>query len=140
MNLKQISVFVENKPGAIFAPCNVLAEAGINLSAITLADTADFGILRFITKETERAAEVLRRNHFAVNIADVLAVRIEDTPGALAKVLKILEDESLDLLSMYAAVRTGNPIMIFRFNNTEQAFGKLSAAGCTIVDEETFFA
>lgn len=140
MYLKQISVFVENKHGAILAPCSVLANEGINLSAITLADTADFGILRFIAKDVEKAADVLRKHHFAVNIADVVAVRIEDSPGALAKVLKVLEDESLNLLYMYAAVGIGNPVMIFRFDDTDQAFEKLNAAGCTIVSGEEFFS
>ena len=96
--LKQLSVFVDNKPGALYAPCSVLAAAGVNLSTILLADTKDFGILRIITKDTETALAALRESNFAVKTTDVLAIEIEDVPGALSKVLKTIESKGLNVL------------------------------------------
>lgn len=141
MYLKQLSVFVENKPGAVYAPCDVLAEAGVNLSSLSLADTKDFGILRVITKDVEKAVEALRAKNYAVRQTDVLAVEIEDVPGALSKVLKALEEKSLDVQYMYAAVGvSGKPVMIFRFENAEHALEKLKETDCRLVDSTTFFA
>ena len=141
MYLKQVSVFVDNKPGAIYAPCSALAEAGVNLSTIFLADAKDFGILRVITKDTEKALATLREKNFAVKLTDVLAIEIEDTPGALSKILKTLETKGLSVLYMYAAVGTsGKPVMIFRFDDADQALEKLSSADCKIVGSEQFFS
>ena len=141
MYLKQLSVFVDNKPGALYGPCNVLAEAGVNLSTIFLADTKDFGILRIVAKDNEKALNVLRENNFAVKLTDVLAIEIEDAPGALSKVLKTVENKGLDLLYMYAAVGTsGNPVMIFRFDDADNALDKLKDTDCKIISAEQFFA
>ena len=141
MYLKQLSVFVDNKPGAVYAPCSALAEAGVNLSSIFLADTKDFGILRVITKDNEKALNVLRDNNFAVKLTDVLAIEIEDVPGALSKILKSVESKGLNVRYMYAAVGTsGTPVMIFRFDDEENALEKLQDADCTIVGSEQFFA
>lgn len=140
MLLKQISVFVENKPGAVFAPCGVLAEAGINLSSLSLADTKDFGILRIITKDTVQATEILRQNNFAVNIADVLAIRIEDKPGALSGILKTLEEKVLNIQYMYAAAgKGGKTVMIFRFDDAAEAVEKLKGSNCRLISTEEFF-
>lgn len=141
MYLKQLSVFVDNKPGALYAPCSVLAEAGINLSTIFLADTKDFGILRIITKETEKALKVLRESNFAVKSTDVLAIEIEDAPGALSRILKTLEQKGLNVSYMYAGTGTaGKPVMIFRFDDTDQALEKLQGTDCPIITSEQFFA
>ena len=141
MYLKQLSVFVDNKTGAVYAPCSALAEAGVNLSSIFLADTKDFGILRVITKDNEKALNVLRDNNFAVKLTDVLAIEIEDVPGALSKILKSVESKGLNVRYMYAAVGTsGKPVMIFRFDDEENALEKLQNADCTIVGSEQFFA
>ena len=141
MYLKQLSVFVDNKTGAVYAPCSALAEAGVNLSSIFLADTKDFGILRVITKDNEKALNVLRDNNFAVKLTDVLAIEIEDVPGALSKILKSVESKGLNVRYMYAAVGTsGKPVMIFRFDDEENAQEKLQDTDCTIVGSEQFFA
>ena len=141
MYLKQLSVFVDNKPGALYTPCNAQAEAGINLSTIFLADTKDFGILRIITKDTEKALTVLREHNFAAKLTDVLAVEIDDVPGALSKVLKTMESKGLNVLYMYAAMGTaGKPVMIFRFDDADQALEKLQNSGCSIINSEQFFA
>ena len=140
MYLKQLSVFVDNKPGALYAPCRVLADAGVNLSTIFLADTKDFGNLRVITKDVDTAVAALRENNFAVKSTDVLAIEIEDVPGALTKVLKTMEEKGLNVLYMYAAMGTaGKPVMIFRFDDSEQALEKLSSSNCRIIGSEQFF-
>lgn len=140
MFLKQLSVFVENKPGAVYAPCDVLAEAGVNLSSLSLADTKDFGILRVLTKDTDKAVSVLREKNYAVRITDVLAVQIEDVPGALSKVLRALEEKQLDVQYMYAAVgASGKPVMIFRFEDAALALDKLKETDCLPVDSTAFF-
>ena len=141
MYLKQLSVFVDNKPGALYAPCSALAAAGVNLSTIFLADTKDVGILRIITKDIDKAVATLRENNFAVKSTDVLAVEIEDVPGALTKVLKTMEEKGLNVLYMYAAMGTsGKPVMIFRFDDADQALEKLAESNCRIITSEQFFA
>ncbi|MBR2439539.1 MAG: ACT domain-containing protein [Lentisphaeria bacterium] len=141
MYLKQLSVFVDNKPGALYAPCSTLADAGVNLSTIFLADTKDFGIMRIITKDAEKALAALRENNFAVKTTNVLAIEIEDVPGALSKVLKAMESKGLNVLYMYAAMGTsGKPVMIFRFDDADQALEKLSETDCKIISSEQFFA
>ena len=99
------------------------------------------GILRIITKDNEKALNVLRDNNFAVKLTDVLAIEIEDVPGALSKILKSVEGKGLNVRYMYAAVGTsGKPVMIFRFDDEENAQEKLQSADCTIVGSEQFFA
>ena len=141
MYLKQLSVFVDNKPGALYAPCSALADAGVNLSTIFLADTKDFGILRIITNETEKALTALRESNFAVKTTNVLAIEIEDVPGALSKILKTMEGKGLNVLYMYAAMGTsGKPVMIFRFDDADQALEKLMETDCKIIGADQFFA
>ena len=84
--VKQLSLFLENKPGNVYSICNTLGEAGVNIYTLTLADTAQFGILRLIVEDAESAKALLEKAGFIVNIADVLAVRIDNQPGRLAQV------------------------------------------------------
>lgn len=83
MRVKQISIFLENKKGRLWKALSTLAEAGINLRALSLADTSEFGILRLIVPEPERAADVLEKSGFVVKLKDVVAVEMDDRPGAL---------------------------------------------------------
>ena len=84
MKLKQISVFVENKPGSVSRPCKALADAGLNITTLTLADTKDFGILRFIIEDWQKAYDVLKEKKFAVSVNDVIALEVDDAPGGLS--------------------------------------------------------
>ncbi len=137
MKLQQISVFLENKPGQLKMACDRLAEAGLNMLTLTLADTKNFGILRTIVQDWERASEVLTEAGFAVNVTEVLAVEVPDRPGGLADILGPLEAAGLNVEYMYAFTfgRRDKAVMIFRFNNIDAAIAALQEAGVSMVEK-----
>lgn len=102
MVIQQISVFVENKPGTLTEILDVLKEHGINLKAITVADTEKFGILRMIVNETEKTAKILREEGFAVKITPVLCVSVKDAPGNLHEQIQLLSAAGINIEYMYA--------------------------------------
>ena len=143
MKLKQLSVFVENKPGSVGRPCKALADAGINITTLTLADTKDFGILRFIIDDWQKAYDVLKEKNFAVSVNDVIALEVSDVPGGLSTVLEKLEERGLNVEYMYASVYGSNnrAVLVFRFDDTDSALEKLD--GCPelkIVSSARFFS
>jgi len=137
VKLQQISVFLENKPGQLKMACDRLAEAGLNMLTLTLADTKNFGILRTIVQDWERASEVLTEAGFAVNVTEVLAVEVPDRPGGLADILGPLEAAGLNVEYMYAFTfgRRDKAVMIFRFNNIDAAIAALQEAGVSMVEK-----
>lgn len=102
MIIKQVSVFLENKSGRLNEVTQILGDAGLNMSAFTIADTSDFGILRLIVSDPEKAKEVLKKNKFAVQTTDVILVKTPNVPGGLAKMLNILNAEKVFIEYMYA--------------------------------------
>jgi hypothetical protein len=102
MIVKQVSVFLENKSGRLKEVTEVLGSAGINMSAFTIADTSDFGILRLIVSEPERAREILKKNKFAVQTSDVILIKTPNRPGGLAKMLGVLNEGNVFIEYMYA--------------------------------------
>lgn len=102
MIIKQLSVFLENKSGRLCEVTNILGEAGINMSAFSIADTSDFGILRVIVSDPDKALQVLRDNHFSVNLTEVICLSCPNVPGAMAKALNILNEEQIPIEYMYA--------------------------------------
>ena len=102
MIVKQVSVFLENKSGRLKEVTEVLGNAGINMSAFTIADTSDFGILRLIVSEPERAREILKKNKFAVQTSDVILIKTPNRPGGLAKMLGVLNEGNVFIEYMYA--------------------------------------
>ena len=143
MKLKHLSVFVENKPGSVSRPCKALADAGINITTLTLADTKDFGILRFIIDDWQKAYDVLKEKNFAVSVNDVIALEVSDVPGGLSTVLEKLEERGLNVEYMYASVYGSNnrAVLVFRFDDTDSALEKLD--GCPelkIVSSARFFS
>jgi len=102
MIIKQVSVFLENKSGRLNEVTQILGDAGLNMSAFTIADTSDFGILRLIVSDPERAKEVLKKNKFAVQTTEVILVKTPNVPGGLAKMLNILNAEKVFIEYMYA--------------------------------------
>lgn len=102
MIIKQVSVFLENKSGRLNEVTQILGDAGINISAFTIADTSDFGILRLIVPDPEKAKEVLKQNSFSVQTTDVVLVKSPNSPGGLANMLKILNAEEIFIEYMYA--------------------------------------
>jgi len=142
MKLKQLSVFLENRPGHLSHVCEVLAEAGLDIVTMTLADTREFGILRLIIRDWQRAKEVLETAGFAVNITDVMAIEVADEPGGLEKILKVAESGGLSVEYMYAFAckPKKNALIVIRFDNIESASAVLAAAGIGILSAAKFYA
>ncbi|MCD8554891.1 ACT domain-containing protein [Seleniivibrio sp.] len=135
MKLQQISVFIENQSGRLYDVANLLGQNGINIRALSLADTSDFGILRLIVNNPESAYKILKDNEFTVGRTEVVAVEVKDRPGGLAEILGALSRNEINVEYMYAFVEpTGSrAIMIFRFDETDKAVEKLSAEGFTLI-------
>lgn len=142
MKLKQLSVFLENRPGHLSRVCEVLAEAGINIVTMTLADTREFGILRLIIREWSRAKEVLEAAGYVVNVTDVMAIEVNDEPGGLEKILKAAEVGGLSVEYMYAFAckQKKNALIVIRFDDIERASVVLEAAGIGILSASEFYA
>ncbi len=138
MKVEQISVFLENKSGRLAEVAEVLARSGINIRALSLADTVDFGILRLIVNDTEKAKQVLKENNFTVGKTEVVAIEVPDRPGGLAGILKTLDGEGINVEYMYAFVqRSGeNAIILFRFDELEKAISVLQKSGIKILRGE----
>jgi hypothetical protein len=135
MKIQQLSLFVENKPGHITAPARLLAQEGIDLRSLYLADTEKFGIVRVIVKEWQKAAALLEAHGFVVKITEVLAVEVPDRPGGLAHLLGALDGSGINIEYMYAFpyLCGGQAVMIFRFNDLDAAIAHLQKAGINIV-------
>lgn len=142
MKVEQISVFLENKSGRLAEVAGVLAKAGVNIRALSLADTTDFGILRLIVNDTEKAKKVLKENGFTVGKTEVLAVEVPDRPGGLANILNAMRDAGINVEYMYAFVQRsgGNAIIIFRFDELDKAIEALQKAGIKILKGEDVYA
>jgi hypothetical protein len=114
----------------------VLGNAGINVRALSLADTSDFGILRLIVNDSARAVEVLKQNQFTVSMTQVVAVEVSDRPGGLAYILDILQKENINVEYMYAFVErsSDNAVIIFRFDEIDKAIKILTGKGITVLE------
>lgn len=136
MKIHQLSLFLENKPGRLSVPCKVLADAGINILTLSLADTQQFGILRLIVKEWERAKKVLQDAGCVVNITEVVAIEVSDEPGGLAKVLAAIEDADINVEYMYAFTFRGQQdraVLVFRFEDPDLAVKMLQTKGVNVI-------
>jgi len=123
MIVRQLSVFLENKPGRLCAATDALAREGINISALTLADTSEFGILRMIVDQPDLARDVLTASGVVVRISKVLAVAMDDAPGGAGGILKLLSEAGLNVEYMYACVGrlSGKAIMVIRTDDLDLA-------------------
>ncbi len=141
MKVEQISIFIENKSGRLAEIAGILGSAGINIRALSLADTTDFGILRLIVNDREKAKQVLKEKGFTVSKTEVVAVEVPDRPGGLSEILQTLDSESINVEYMYAFVeRCGeNAVIIFRFDETEKAISALQNKGFKILDGERLY-
>lgn len=141
MKLKQLSVFLENKPGQLLAPLEALAKAGISITALSLADTEDFGILRLIVENQEYARTVLESAGCVTNECEVLAVEVPDQAGGLVKVLQSFSGEEINLEYMYAfsCSSRDTALLVLCFDNPDKAIEVLSAKGINIRERSSIF-
>jgi hypothetical protein len=142
MKVEQISIFLENKSGRLADVARVLATAGVNIRALSLADTADFGILRLIVDQNDRAKHALKENGFTVGKTEVIAVEVPDRPGGLAQILRTLDAAGINVEYMYAFVqRSGdNAILIFRFDELDAAIRTLTQGGIRVLKGHEVYA
>ncbi len=138
MFIKQISVFLENKKGRLASVTGALAEAGVDLRAMSMADTSDFGILRLIVDDNEKAMQVLEKNGFAASQNDVIAVAFDDQIGAMAKTMKIFDDNEINLEYLYVffAQNDSKVVTVFRVVDAERAVKILKDNGANVLSEE----
>ena len=139
MKITQISVFLENRKGRLYDVCSLLGSKNINIRALTIAETENFGVLRIVTNDPEKAVKTLKENGFAANITDVVIVEVEDKPGGLAKVLKVLNENNINIEYMHAFMkkRAENSYMVFRFDDPNSAIKILKENKINIIDENT---
>jgi hypothetical protein len=142
MHVEQISIFLENKSGRLAEVTSVLSESGINIRALYLADTADFGILRLIVNDTEKARQALKDHGFTVEKTKVVAIEVPDRPGGLSSILNTIKNEGINVEYMYAFVEKSgeNAIVIFRFDEFEKSIDVLRQAGVRILGGEELSA
>lgn len=138
MAINQLSVFAENKPGALVEITEVISKNNIDMRAMSIADTQDFGILRIIVSDTEKAGNILNENGFITSITPVVAVKISDEPGALAKAIRILYEKGINVEYLYAFIAASkkNAYVVFRVADNEKAEDVLIENGFGIVTEE----
>jgi hypothetical protein len=138
VKVEQISIFLENKSGRLADVTRIVGEGGINIRALTLADTSDFGILRLIVNDSTRALEILKEAGFTVGMTEVIAIEVPDRPGGLADILDRIGERGINVEYMYAFVEKSgdNAVVIFRFDDLEQAVELLQKEGVTILPRE----
>lgn len=139
MTVKQLSVFVENRPGRLSNITRLLGTANVNIRAMSIADTKDFGILRLIVDDAEKAQKVLKDNNFAVTITSVMAIKIPDQPGGLADAMECLYKDNISVEYMYAAfinATDGTAYLVLRADKTDAAVTALTEGGYKLVSDE----
>jgi hypothetical protein len=139
MKLKQLSLFLENRPGQLRAPLEALGRANIDLLTMTLADTTQFGILRFIVADPERAKQVLEAEGMVVNVTEVVPIQVDNQPGGLAAVLASIDSAGLGVEYMYDFAARATPdkaAIIFRFEDPDLALAALKKAGVRVLSSE----
>ena len=131
MKVKQLSLFLENKPGALSRPVKLLAKAKFNILTLSIADTQQFGILRFVVRDWEKAKRLLEQEGFVVKVSDMVAIEVADEPGGLADILVTLEKARINVEYMYGfTLKTeGKGVLAFRFDDPDSAITSLLKAG-----------
>ncbi|MGI5920156.1 MAG: ACT domain-containing protein [Syntrophomonadaceae bacterium] len=138
---KQISIFLENKAGRLSHVTRVLGEADINIRALSIADTSDFGILRIIVNDPARAYKILKEAGFTVSETEVVAVQVPDSPGGLAAILEQMSKAGLNIEYMYAFLGTSgkDALVIFKVEDTKKAYQTFEQKGIHFIDEKELY-
>jgi hypothetical protein len=142
MSVKQISVFLENRKGRLAEVMHTIRQEDINIRALSLADTADFGVLRIIVDNPDRAVAALKSRGFVAQVTEVIAVEVEDRPGGLARILEVLDEDNVNVEYMYAYVekKRDNAIVICRIDDRERALQVLEKHGIATLNAEALKA
>ena len=142
MTIKQLSVFVENKKGKLVEIMQVLSQNGIDIRALSLADTTDYGILRIIVNDTEKALAVLQAANCVVSVNEVLGVAVDDAPGGFAAAVQLLADNGVNLEYVYAFItpQKGYAYVVMRVTDNAAAAAILQKAGVKVVDDAQLHA
>ncbi|MDR1906128.1 MAG: amino acid-binding protein [Clostridiales bacterium] len=135
MTVNQIAVFLENKKGRLSEMTKVLGDAGIDLVALTIADTNEFGIVRFVTKDNEKVLRVLKDNGYTATKTELLGVEVSDVPGGLHEVLKVLGENDVEIEYLYSFARTHlqKAVILFKVNDTNKALIVLKENGINLI-------
>lgn len=141
MKLKQISLFLENRPGHLASACRKLADAGLNVEAMALADTENFGILRFLVKDWKKGVQVCEQLGLVTKVTDVLAVSVSATPGGLANLLSVLGQTSVNIEYMYGFNfhPSGEAMIVLRLDKPDEALETLEKNRIEIIDDKKLF-
>jgi len=139
--VKQISVFVENKKGRLARITDVLGKGGIDLIALSIADTTNFGIMRCIVNDPEKALKLLKENDITASTTEVIVAEVVDKPGGLAYVLGLLDKADISVEYLYSFVRTPNEnaLILFRVEEIDRAVKTLEAGGVKLLDEKDIY-
>ncbi len=141
MRAEQLSIFLENKAGSIAEVTAILRDTGINIRALSLADTTDFGVLRMIVNNVKSAEEALTKEGFTVGKTNIIAVNVDDSPGGLNKILDPIYAQNINVEYMYAFAnpKQYNAIMVFRFDDTDKAISILKENSLKIIEGEKVY-
>ena len=141
MSVKQISIFIENIKGSLAEVTKFIADKKINLKALSIADTQDFGILRIITDKPDEARDMLKNEGYTVTATSVLAVELTDAPGSMASILSVLSENNVSVEYTYAFMSTveNKAYMIFRVDDNDKATKTLIAANIPVINQEDIF-
>jgi len=136
--LKQISVFLDNSPGQLARFTKILMDNNVNMRAITVAETADFGILRILVDKVEECVKILKNANYLVSLTDVIAVDVPDEPGALYKITKILGENSVNIEYLYSSIIKEEAIIVLRVDDVQKAQGILKGKGIKLIEKQEF--
>lgn len=141
MKIKQLSIFLQNRMGSLSKPLEVLTQAEVNIRAMCMADTSEFGILRLVVDDPIKGKEALEENNFLVKITDIIGVEMNDTPGGLTAVLKIIKDNEIDLEYLYAFThdKVGKAILLLHADDIDRLIQALTDNDITIVPSDEVY-
>ena len=140
MKLKQISIFLENSPGRLYEATQALGEAGLNLRSLSISDISGFGVLRILVSDVAKARRIMMEKQLPARVDEVVAVEIVDTPGSLARILKLLMENKVNVDYMYALAGASSEkaVMVFNFSDNDLAIKLLQENNIKVLDAESF--
>lgn len=141
MKIKQLSIFLQNRMGSLSKPLEVLSNANVNIRAMCMADTSEFGILRLVVDNPKKGKEALEESGFLVKITEIIGVEMNDTPGGLANVLNIIKDNGIDLEYLYAFTheKEGKAILLLHSDDIDRLISVLKDSDITVVQSNEVY-